>query len=112
MDQADGRANAADRLAEAVRAAAPSAILPAALAHIDDVEVAGRQLRLVLTIDGRTYEYAWPERGTVADVLASSPVEQPPTAWATTVLANLAETLESADRGLAWALDHGGIRAV
>lgn len=111
MDHAHGRATSADRLAEAVRAAAPSAILPAAVARVDDAQATGDRLRLVLTIGGRPYAYGWPERGTVADALASAPADQPPAAWATTVLANLAETLEAADRGLAWALDHGVIRA-
>ncbi len=106
MRQADGDTTAAARLAEAVLAATPSALLPETLARVNDVRVAGSALRVALTVDGRPYVYDWPEEGTLAQAIDGAP----PETWATTVLANLAETLEAADRGLAWALKHGVIR--
>jgi hypothetical protein len=111
MDHADGETTAAERLAQAVRAAEPSAVLPATTARIEDVEpTADGRLRLVLTIDGRSYGYGWPERGTVDEVIASAPAGHPLDAWATTVLANVAETLEADDRGPAWAIERGVLR--
>jgi hypothetical protein len=111
MDHADGDTTAAQRLAQAVRAAAPSAVLPATTARVEDVEpTADGRLRLVLTIDGRSYRYDWPEGGTVDEAIAFAPAAQPLDAWAATVLANVAETLEAADRGPAWAIERGVLR--
>jgi hypothetical protein len=102
MDRADGERTAAERLARAVRAAAPSVVLPATTARVEDVKpTADGRLRLALTIDGRSYRYDWPERGTVDEAIASAPAGHPLEAWATTVLANVAETLEAGPRSAA-----------
>jgi hypothetical protein len=111
MAHADGDTTAAQRLARAVCAAASSAVLPATTARVEDVEpTADGRLRLTLTIDGRSYGYGWPERGTVDEAIASAPAGHPLNAWATTVLANVAETLEADDRGPAWAIERGVLR--
>jgi hypothetical protein len=83
-------------------------VLPDTTARVEDVEpTADGRLRLVLTSDGRSYGYGWPERGTVDEAIASAPAGHPLDAWATTVLA---ETLEAEDRGPAWAIERGVLR--
>jgi hypothetical protein len=104
------------RLARTVLASSQSSpILPTSTARV--VSVAPNQthrgdasLRITFDVDGGSYWYFWPEDVAGQHALASA--ESLPVAnLATVVLANLAELLEGAGRGLQWGLERGLIGA-
>jgi hypothetical protein len=68
------------------------------------------RLRITFDVDGRSYRYFWPEDATMQDALRSAK-SLPMTNFAAVVLANLAELLEGAGRGLQWGLERGLIVA-
>jgi hypothetical protein len=106
MERVDGEP-AYENLAAAVLAATPSAVLPAAVAEVAEVTVQDDRLHIALAIGGRDYRYRWPENGSLQEAIISAPAGTGAETWATTVIANLAELLEAADRGLVWALGRG-----
>jgi hypothetical protein len=61
-------------------------------------------LRITFDVDGRSYWYFWPDDAAVQGALRSAE-SLPVTNVATIVLANLAELLEAAGRGLQWGLE-------
>jgi hypothetical protein len=99
-------------LARTVLASSQSSpILPTSTARV--VSVAPIQthrgdtrLRITFDVDGCSYWYFWPEDAAVQDALRSAE-SLPATNFATVVLANLAELLEGAGRGLQWGLERG-----
>jgi hypothetical protein len=103
-------------LARTVLASSQSSpILPTSIARVVSVAPiqtrrGGTRLRIAFDVDGRSYWYFWPEDAVVQDALRSA--ESLPVAdFATVVLANLAELLEGAGRGLKWGLERGLIVA-
>src|ERR1700712_3827623 len=88
-----------------------SPILPTSTARVvtvapDQTHRGDTRLRITFDVGGRSYWYFWPEDTAQQDARRSAESLRLASV-ATVVLANLAELLEGAGRGLQWGLERG-----